>query len=169
MMRYLILAWSCLFAWSAAMAEGSARDEPLFHIERSKNANIVQYDARVSPDGTLNPKDPVIAYWIRHAEQGQREKLSWVQRTFAYGFDARRAPDGESAEVELKADIGRTLRVQREAGVFRAVTDIDGKPACLERIFIHSSGKGKSTRIEYIELHGQAVQDGGKRYEKILP
>ncbi len=71
--------------------------------------------------------------------------------------------------MELKADIGRTLSVRREGGRFRAVTTIDGEPAFLDRIFIHASGTGMSTEVEYIELNGQAVDGGDTRYEKFVP
>jgi len=45
---------------------------PLFRIERSKNANIVQYDVQLTPDGKIYSKEPVIAYWIRLAKDGNR-------------------------------------------------------------------------------------------------
>ena len=50
----------------------------LFKIERNKNANIVQYDVQMKADGKLDPKKPVVAYWIRHAKDGQKEDLKWV-------------------------------------------------------------------------------------------
>ena len=58
----------------------------LFRIERSKNANIIQYDAQVRPDGKLDKKNPVVGYWIRLAEQGQEQELTWLQNKFAFGF-----------------------------------------------------------------------------------
>jgi hypothetical protein len=45
--------------------------QPLFKIERSKNANIIQYDAQLGADGKLHAREPVVAYWLRLAEQGQ--------------------------------------------------------------------------------------------------
>ena len=38
--------------------------QSLFRIERSKNANILQYDAQIGPDGKLNKKEPVIVYCV---------------------------------------------------------------------------------------------------------
>ena len=169
MKRFLIASLICQSLMDAVSPAQSVADQPLFHIERSKNANVVQYDARVLPDGKLHGKEPVTVYWIRHAEQGQRRELSWVQRTFAYGLDARTADDGESARLELKANIGRDLTVQRDGQSFRAVADIGGEPAWLDRIFVDSEGKGLSTRVNYIELHGRAVDGGGERYEKFVP
>ena len=48
-------------------------DRPLFIIERSKNANVVHYDARLTPEGKFDPDQPVVAYWILLAEKGQRD------------------------------------------------------------------------------------------------
>jgi len=50
-------------------ADDRAHDA-LFRIERNKNANIVQYDARVAEDGKLDSKQPVVGYWIRLADKG---------------------------------------------------------------------------------------------------
>ena len=61
---------------------------PLFTIERSKNANIVQYDVQVTAAGALYAKEPVIAYWVRLAKDGRTEGLSFAQRRWAYGFKA---------------------------------------------------------------------------------
>jgi hypothetical protein len=169
MKRFVTAILTCVAALASMTSAQSAKDVPLFHIERSKNANIVQYDVRVTPEGTLYRKEPIVAYWIRHAEQGQRRDLSWLQRTFAYGFDAERAEDGESARLELKADIGRELSVEHDGEAFRAITRIDGEPSYLEWIFIDSAGEGLSTQVNFIELHGRAIAGGGKRYEKFIP
>jgi len=68
-------------------AAAQAKTQPLFIIERSKNANVVHYDARLDADGRLDPKEPVVAYWIMLAEDGRRENLNWIEKRKAYGFD----------------------------------------------------------------------------------
>ena len=40
------------------------------------NANVVHYDARLTADGKLDPKEPVIAYWVMLAKDGHRQKLN---------------------------------------------------------------------------------------------
>jgi len=57
--------------------------EHLFRIERSKNANVVQYDAQLTPEGKLKPEKPVIAYWIMNANSGEKEDLNWVEKKMA--------------------------------------------------------------------------------------
>src|ERR1039457_4263601 len=50
--------------------------QPLFIIERNKNANVVHYDAQLTADGKLDPKRPVIAYWVMLAQGGRRQNLT---------------------------------------------------------------------------------------------
>jgi len=153
-----------------AILRGQEPDrQSLFRIERNKNANIVQYDARIAEDGRLSKKDPVVAYWIRLAEQGQVQKLSWIQNTFAFGFSTDLSSDRETALLKLKIDIGRPIAVKRDGEQFRAMTGIAGAQAVIEKFFIHATGKGLSTRVDYIELHGNSVDGGGDLYERIVP
>ena len=154
---------------SATLQAADAEIHPLFKIERSKNANIIQYDARSDPDGKLLKKDPVVGYWIRLAEQGQVKELTWVQRTFAFGFGTELARDRESAEVEMKVDLGSPISVSRFGDRFRATVPIDGKTSFLDRIFIRAYPKGIAVKVEYFELFGTDVETGEARYQKILP
>ena len=148
------------------MANEPGRDA-LFHIERNKNANIVQYDAQIGANGRLDSKKPVVAYWVRLAEQGQVKKLTWIQRKFAYGFAVKLDKDENTATLNLVRKIGRTIEVKRVGEDYRAVTQINGVAAYIDRIFIHASGKGLSTRVDYIDLHGNAVKNLDVQYERI--
>ena len=48
----------------------------------------------MSTDGKLNTDEPVKAYWIRYAEKGQKEDLSYIQRKFAYGLTSKALNNG---------------------------------------------------------------------------
>jgi hypothetical protein len=95
-----------------AQADGPRRDA-LFHIERNKNANIVQYDAQVTEEGQLYSKDPVVGYWIRLANEGEIKELTWVQKKLAYGFTVKLGKDKTTAKMDMAADIGRSISVER--------------------------------------------------------
>src|SRR5438477_12797965 len=84
----LILApiWMVMLGAPAVRGGGAVSSEPLFVIERSTNANVVHYDANVKPDGQLDPRQPISAYWVMAAEDGRREELSVFERSRAYGF-----------------------------------------------------------------------------------
>jgi hypothetical protein len=142
---------------------------PLFKIERSKNANIIQYDARSGPDGKLLKNDPIVGYWIRLNEQGQRMELTWVQKTFAFGFKTRLAKDRQSAEMDMVADLGAPVSVIREGDDYRATIPIEEKTSYLDRIYIKASGKGTKVDVEYVETFGRDMETGEERYQKIVP
>jgi len=142
---------------------------PLFHIERSKNANIVQYDAQVAADGKLNKKEPVVGYWIRLNEQGQKQELSWIQKTFAFGFDVKLDKDREAALLNMKADVGEAIKIVREGNIYRATITIDGAPSYFEKMYIDATRDGMSLDVRYVELFGNDMKTGEARYEKRLP
>ena len=57
----------------------------LFVIERSKNANVVSYDAVLTDDGKIKEESPIDAYWLLYAyKNGEREELSAFDKK-AYG------------------------------------------------------------------------------------
>lgn len=143
--------------------------DALFHIERNKNANIVQYDARLTKSGLLDRKEPVVAYWIRHAEQGQMKKLSWLQRKFAYGFKVKLDSEQNTAILDMAVDLGRTILVRRDGQDYRAITDINGETSYVDKVFIHARGKGLTTRVNYIEWYGHSVDSGEELYERFSP
>jgi|LQYC01.1.fsa_nt_gi hypothetical protein len=160
---------------SAAIVYGSQPLSPaletrhLFKIERSKNANIVQYDAQVTPDGKLYQKEPVIVYWIRLAEDGRKRELSFIQRKFSYGIRTKYDPVSNSAIVEIAAARSRSIKVYEVEGVYRGETRINGQPAFLERIFVTSSKHGLLPKGNSIELFGKDIKTGVDCYEKLTP
>lgn len=164
--RYLALALVC---FSAPLLCAPLDRQALFKIERSKNANIIQYDARSGHDGKLLKKDPVVGYWIRLAEQGQVKELTWTQKTFAFGFKTRLASDRMSAEIDMVADLGAPVSVIHEGDIYRATIPIEGRTSYLDRVYIKASGKGIKVDVEYVETFGRDVETGEDRYQKIVP
>ena len=167
-MIVICLALALLYAPLPVQAETPARQH-LFHIERSKNANIVQYDAQVGADGKLFKKEPVVGYWIRLAEQDQVKELSWIQRTFAYGFDTRLDKGRESVELHMKANVGRKINIVLKGDEYRATIMIDGALSYFEKMYINASRNGMSIKVRYVELYGEDMQTGEVRYEKFVP
>ena len=142
---------------------------PLFKIERNTNANIIQYDAQIGMDGKLLKKTPVVAYWIRLAEQGQVKKLSWIQRVFAFGFDVDLDDSREGVELTMKVDLGESIRIIREENQYRATVPIDGSPSYLEKVYVQASRKGLFVKVESIELFGKDMKTGEARRQKFFP
>lgn len=165
---FIILATAPIVYGSQPLSQG-LETRHLFKIERSKNANIVQYDIQVTPDGKLYQKEPVIAYWIRLAEDGRKRELSYIQKKLSYGIRTKYDPASNSAIVEIVAARWRTIKVYEVEGVYRGETRINGQPAFLERIFVTSIKNGLFRKTNFIELFGKNIKTGVDCYEKLSP
>jgi len=150
-----------------AAAAGIA-SQPLFRIERSKNASVVQYDARVHEDGSLDRNEPVDAYWLKLASDGRRKELNWLQRHAAYGFDVHWQ---ESAlELEMVAPIGRRVQIVPGGDGWEARTRIDGRTCRIDRIFVQSiERRVLPPKVEYIDFAGREVASGEPCAERFVP
>lgn len=155
----------------AGTAEAAAQvNSPLlFVIERSKNANIVRYDANFKPDGSLDPKKPVVAYWLMFAKDGRRKKLNWIEKNKAYGIKAK--PDTQQPGYILTLAAARQIKlfIRTTGNTVRAETVINGRPAILEKIYIRSHAKLFGPKVDYIELYGEDLLTRESVREKIVP
>jgi Domain of unknown function (DUF4833) len=161
--------WFAILALLAAPAAAQMKTSPLFIIERSKNANVVHYDARLTADGNLDPEEPVIAYWVRLAENGRREELSWIEKKKAYGFTIKPDPSASGYKMSLVAVPGPQITVKKEKDTVRAEAVIDGRPTILEKMYINASGGLTGPNVHYIEVYGKDLQTGEERREKMVP
>lgn len=154
---------------SAAGLCTARRDVALFYIERSKNANIVRYDARLMPDGALDAKQPVVGYWVLLADKGQRKDLSWLEKKKAYGFNVEPDKGGKGFVMLFKPMHERPIHVYKDGDFVRAELAIGGKPGFLDKLFIKSEEGAWLPKVIYIELFGKDTTTGKPLYEKIIP
>lgn len=139
----------------------------LFRIARSKNANVVVYEAKLSSLGHLDPEAPVSASWLMLAAQGQREALTFLERTLAYGFEVRAASTGAGYLLKLRALEGRAVRVVETAACPAALASIGGREGILRRVFVKAQERALAPSVEYIELFGVEASTGAPLYERI--
>lgn len=135
------------------VAEGASPGE-LFRIERSKNRNVVVYRAQGSSRG-LSKAAPVSAYWLMLAEDGHREELTWAERRLAYGFEVSDVTS-ERCRLTLRACSRRALSVERVDGAFRALGQVAGERALLERIFVQTREGALLPSVQYVDLFGKS-------------
>ncbi len=161
------------FALAAFSAATGLAADPcpahLFVIERSKNANIVVYDANMGPTGEFKPSEPVVAYWLLNARQGQREELNARERKHAYGFDVTPSDTPGTYVMAFKASRQRRLTVRMLDGCPVAIAPVGGHDGILRRVFVQSKTDSLQQKVEYVELFGEDVATGGQFYEKLVP
>jgi hypothetical protein len=166
--RTLFLLLLAALATAAAAQDEKPEPVRLFHIERNTNANIVVYDLLFEKDGNVKKKDPIDVYWLRLAEDGKRKDLKGIERRMAYGYKEADRRDNVLV-IEMRADIGRRITISPIRGEHRARIDIDGRPAILDKVFIHATEGGVLPSVDYIELHGTDVETGELAVEKFAP
>jgi hypothetical protein len=138
----------------------------LFFIQRSKNANEVHYDARVTKDGSLDPKNPVEGYWLNKAEDGSRNGISLIQRV-AYGFDTEPTGNGTYA-LKLKAFKERPMWVVKSGARWRVQTAIAGKQAFMNRLYVATDESGIIPKVLYVDVFGEEMATGAAIQERIV-
>lgn len=140
----------------------------LFRIERSKNANVVLYEAKRGKDAPLDPHEPVTASWLLLATSGAREPLGFFERAFAYGFGVRAAGAGGFA-LTLTAFKDREVRVAPHGSCARATTTIAGRDAVLARLFVQADDSGPVPKVQWVDLHGTDAETGEALSERLVP
>jgi hypothetical protein len=173
---YLLMIFTCTML--ASLANTADRfptppDSPirLFYIQRSSNANTVIYDANLTGNKSLNPKSPVHTYWIRYGDNGQKEELSTIQRTLAYGLYT------DLIKSESNAYEGYFLAYRKRKFVVKldprgnpiALFPINGKLQILKRVFVSVDESHMMPSVNYIELFGKDQITGKDVYERFKP
>jgi hypothetical protein len=171
---YLLINCFCTFATNSTIDRfPTPPDAPnrLFYIQRSSNSNAVIYDANVLPNKNLNARNPVHTYWIRYADKGQKEELSTMQRTLAYGLYTDKIKGiEESYEGYFLAYRKRKFIVKMHTdGTPIALFPINGKMQILKRVFVSVDDSGFMPSVNYIELFGKDVISGKDIYERFKP
>jgi hypothetical protein len=141
---------------------------PMFIVERTTNANVVHYDARLSDDGEIDAKEPIAVYWTIGSADGKRQDLGFLERRLAWRFKVRKTSAGRYifSVVSLKQI---EINVYRQGGLVRAEIPISGSPAYLRKIFVNIDGPLFSPNVNYIDLFGIDITTGAERHERITP
>jgi hypothetical protein len=152
----------------AGWAMGQGRTVPLFTIEKSSNANRVQYEARLRPDGHIDPNQPVAAYWIMAAENGRRQELNILERAKAYGFTIHPDKLPDSYWLRVVSHREKEIHVYADGATVKAEAVIGGRIALVDKIFIQMRTSFLISFPAFGEMFGFDKETGERRYEKVL-
>ena len=157
---------SLTLAPPGAVGSPGACPSHLFVIARSKNANIVAYDAKLEPSGHLAEK-PVAAYWLLDGDPSRREELNTVEWNRAYGFTIARGHEADSYSLTFRGG-KRHITIRVRDGCPEAVGTIGGRTGVLKRLFVQSK-EGLMPSVEFVELFGEDLETGQPLHEKFEP
>ena len=144
-------------------------DTLLFYIQRNHNANTIIYDAKYDDDGNLDKNEPIIVYWRRYDEQGQKMQLRTIEKWYAYGVDWEKVEHKKKYNIELIADKEHKFWLQQLAPYKSVIiTEINKKRSILDHIYISADNSGLWPIVKYIELIGICTKTKETTYEKII-
>ncbi|MCX5778689.1 MAG: DUF4833 domain-containing protein [Elusimicrobia bacterium] len=138
----------------------------LFVIERSKNANLVIYEAQLDDAGTILPTTPVVAYWKLNATTGGKEALGMLDKK-AYGFSVNK--EGDIYRMVLAPVKKRPILLVNDGNTVRAQMVIGEQQSWLSKVYVKAKEGAFLPTVQYFELFGTAVAGGQTTYEKIVP
>lgn len=145
-------------------------DKMLFYIQKSFNTNTVVYAANIAADGKLDTKEPVIVFWRRYQEGGEKRELKAIEKTFGYGVKSKPLKDRKNTYVfslvSLK-DMNFVI-TQDKYGHPEVATMINGKAARIEKVFVTAEHVSLLPKIFAVEVFGKDIKTGTPLYEKIV-
>jgi hypothetical protein len=169
---YFVLFFCCLpellLASNPSKDDTYPNEKRLFHIERSKNKNIVCYDINTNKTGEPDEKKPLSVYWINREEHpGQQGELSYIQRKLAYGYTVLGKQNG-IITIELNAAKNRKITIERNKQGYFCRIEINGQPSVLTKIYIKTK-TSNSLQVEYVDVEGFDLVTGTPVTERITP
>ncbi len=145
----------------------SKTDKSLFYIQRNHNQNTIVYDAVLLPNGQF-ASSPVDEYWLRYGSTGERKELTWVQKTFAYGYSSKKDKNGAGCFITLSAYNDRDIYLTKNSkGKPVALLTINGKRCQLEYIWVFADNSGSWPKVIHVDLHGRDLASGYATFERI--
>jgi len=134
----------------------------IFYIQRSMNRNTVVYVARRDASGRLHRQNPIAVFWRRFASDGKTSRLTYLERTMAFGVDTQKA---KNKNGEFWANL---VSYPARKGLLKL--DNHNRPVVLTTIakhkvrlisaFIQLKAKSTFPQIVYVDVIGQDVTSG---------
>lgn len=141
----------------------------LFFIQRSPNANLVQYELKFKDNGEIDMDDPIDIYWLRYNSTGQRRELKWFERKLAYGVKYDRLNEN-TWKVNLVSYKKRSLYlVRNDDGSYQTNIDINGKRSRFSSVFLDIEENTFFPKIGSVEIFGTDLETGEEVYERFVP
>lgn len=157
-----------LFSFKVEGSTLCGKRDSLFRIERSKNENIVQYDACLLQNNNISESNPVHAYWV--LADGKKEELGMLESKQAYGIESKERLGENKFRIVLAALKNRTVIVQKMKGSYKALTRINGELSILDRVYVQSEEKPLGLpKVQHVDLFGRSTRTNKPVEERIIP
>jgi hypothetical protein len=141
----------------------------LFYLQRMPNSNTLIYELNTA-NGHLNEDEPVHPYWVRYAEKGQKEELSYIQRKFAYGIVSKKIANDQYDVRFVSYKKFPMLLMKANDGKYHIFATVAQKQMMVNRIFAKiEGGSFWVPNIVYVEFKGTDPNTGREIIERFKP
>jgi len=143
--------------------------DQLFYLQRDPNTNTIICELNDDGHGKVDEKDPILVYWLRYAEKGEKEDLNYIQRKFAYGIQTKKlAKNSYELRFVSHKKIPMYLRISDTDKKFHVYVTVNNKEIQLERIFLRIvGGSFWLPNVRYVEIRGVYTETGNVITERI--
>lgn len=128
----------------------------LFYLQRDPNTNTIIYELNVDAKGEVNRAEPILVYWLRYDDNGEKKDLSYIQRKFAYGIQTKElGKDQYEIRFVSHKKIPMYLMVSKDDRKFHVYVTVNNKKIELNKIFVRiEGGSFWLPNVKYVELTG---------------
>jgi hypothetical protein len=142
----------------------------LFHIGRSRDANIIKYDINLDSKGNINTENPIKIYWVRYTDDNKIEGLSYIQNKLAYGVNLLSVQKNE-VKFQFVSYEKKSFTIKKNSsGIYKVYTDLKSKQVEVEDIFVQIvGGTFMIPKIAYVKLHWKESKNNKEGDEYIKP
>lgn len=131
---FIVLSIAILFAFTNTISTNNFQQN-LFKIERSRNADRVVYDIRLTADKAIDQTNPFQVYWLKQSNT-KTEPLTRIQKKFGYGINIINQSDNEIL-FKIAAIPEQTFTVKADKNNrYNAFTTIDNRSLEINSIYI---------------------------------
>lgn len=179
----LVMVLMLLGTFSSVIAQTVDRSDPsplkfptpkgiknqLFYLQRDPNTNTIICELNLDEKGQVNRKEPILVYWLRFGEKGEKKDLNYIQRKFAYGIQAKEIAKNQ---FELRfvshKKIPMYLMESNEDHKFHVYVTVNNKKIELDKIFLRiEGGSFWLPNVKYVELTGTNTANNTRIVERI--
>ncbi|MGY4384395.1 hypothetical protein ACVWYN_001421 [Pedobacter sp. UYP24] len=142
----------------------------LFYLQRDPNLNTLIYALNIDKAGEVDKDEPILAYWIRYGDGGEKKDLSFVQRKFAYGVESKMLGK-DQFELRFVSHKKLALYLVKSADdkKYHVYVTINKKKLLLDRIFVRiEGGTFWLPNVKYVELRGVNQENNTLVTERIV-
>ncbi len=141
----------------------------LFYLQRDPNTNTIICELNVDAKGTPDKIEPILVYWIRYQDGGEKKELNYIQKKFAYGIHAEAiGNDQYKLNFVSYKKFPMYLMKSEQDKKYHVYVTANNKKIQLERIFLRiDGGTFWVPNIKYVELKGMNPSNNTPVTERI--